>query len=242
MKHLLEKLLVRILPRVIYRSLGGLYGQFIRPKKSFSQYGEDLIIKHFFKSLNIHHGVYVDIGAFHPRWLSNTHLLHLEGWAGSAVDIDQDKIRLFEKVRPRCLGFVGAVAPGQMTKEVTIYKFQRLWSEIDTLSLADAEKYKLSFGINYDLSKVQTISINEILNKTYQIYGKINFINIDIEGLDEAILFDMDFQRFKPNLICFENNSSFGGSKEVQDLLLRKGYHHLFSSGGTHGYFTKGIS
>ena len=45
-------------------------------KISYSQFGEDLILSKYLKYKNIKKGKYLDIGAFHPRWSSNTHLLH----------------------------------------------------------------------------------------------------------------------------------------------------------------------
>ena len=60
--------------------------------KSYSQYGEDLIIYDFFK----HHfdikGNYLDIGAFHPKMISNTHILHTLGWRGTVIDLDDFKL------------------------------------------------------------------------------------------------------------------------------------------------------
>lgn len=239
MKRHLEALLVSLLPVTIYRTIGGIYGYIIPAKKSYSQYGEDLVIENFFKTIGRHTGVYVDVGAFHPRWLSNTHLLSQSGWSGSVVDIDEHKVALFQKTRNHCQGIVSAVFPRGEDKEAEVYRFRRLWSELDTLSLKDAQEYESRVGIKFDASKVSTISINEVLSKTVQRFGSVNFINIDIEGLDEAILMEINFMAYKPELICFENNEQFAGTDKVRGILLEKGYIHLFTSGGTHGYCLK---
>ena len=44
------------------------------PKKTYSMYGEDLIIQNFFKKKT--KGVYVDIGCYHPLDVSNTFLIY----------------------------------------------------------------------------------------------------------------------------------------------------------------------
>jgi hypothetical protein len=147
MKHFVEKIFVNTFPPMIYRFIGAIYGFIIAPKKSYSQYGEDLIIESFFKQLPNATRTYVDIGAFHPRWLSNTYRLSKSGWRGAAVDIDAHKIKLFEMIRKDCLGFIGAVAPGNVHSQMKVYRFRRLWSEIDTLSLEDAKKYEKNFNI-----------------------------------------------------------------------------------------------
>jgi len=41
-------------------------------KISYSQCGEDLIISHIIKSLSIQTPTYIDVGAHHPFYLSNT--------------------------------------------------------------------------------------------------------------------------------------------------------------------------
>ena len=241
MKRLLEQLLVKLFPTPVYRLIGCIYGYLMPAIISYSQYGEDLMIENFFKMYKKETGVYVDIGGFHPKWLSNTYRLYKKGWAGSAVDIDNYKIRLFELVRRNCLGFIGAVAPGQTSQEMTAYRFRRLWSEIDTLSIEDAKRYEKDFQIKFDPSKITTININEVLKKTTEKFGDVNFINIDIEGLDEAIIFEIDFNKYAPDLICFENNQSFMGSEKLKTFFTEKNYVHLFTSGGTHGYCKKAI-
>jgi len=235
-RHKIENLLVTVLPTFAYRLVGGLYGYLISPTKSYSQYGEDLMIRSYFADKEPNHGTYVDIGGFHPRWLSNTHLLARAGWSGVAVDIDAHKVRLFELMRSKCTGITAAVFPGGGSKEQSVYRFRRLWSEIDTLSLPDAQKYLQNTGIKFDADVVNVTDINSVLKQAMDIYGRVRFLNIDIEGLDEAILLEMDFNRFPVDLICFENNQYFGGSARVKDQLMAQGYSHLFSAGGTHGY------
>lgn len=236
LRHKIESVLVTLLPTFAYRLVGGLYGYFIRPTQSFSQYGEDLMIRSYFATRSPREGVYVDIGGFHPRWLSNTHLLAKAGWGGVVVDIDAHKIRLFELMRSKCTGITAAVFPGGGATEQSVYRFRRLWSEIDTLSLPDAQRYLKSTGITFDAASVKVTDINTVLQRAHESYGKVRFLNIDIEGLDEAILLELDFARFPVELICFENNQSFGGTEKVRALLQGQSYFHLFSAGGTHGY------
>ena len=64
--------------------------------KSYSQSGEDLIIRFIFESLKILKPNYLDIGAFKPFELSNTALFYENGCTGVLVEpnpdlfIDQD--------------------------------------------------------------------------------------------------------------------------------------------------------
>jgi len=68
---------------------------------SFSQFGEDIGLARWFDEFfQIQKGVYVDVGAFHPIHFSNTLLLHKKGRRGVSIDMNTEKIGLFESLRP----------------------------------------------------------------------------------------------------------------------------------------------
>jgi len=65
---------------------------------SFSFYAEDLLIYHLQPQQT---GFYVDVGAFHPRDLSNTFKLYLKGWRGITIEPNPDAAAAFQSFRPR---------------------------------------------------------------------------------------------------------------------------------------------
>jgi Methyltransferase FkbM domain len=227
-----KKLLKSVLPKRAVRALVFMRG--IRAKRvSYSQYGEDLIVSSYFDWKGIKSGVYVDIGAFHPTWLSNTHLLHASGWTGHVYDIDSTKVRAFTalrggRVNAQCLAVTPEPVEGA---SVSVYKFNKPWSELDTLSLEEAEARRLT-GESYRKETVAAVSINELLDKV----GKVHFLNIDIEGLDTSLLMAMNLSPLSPDVIVFEDNKNWGGSSEVAGKLEAAGYRHLFTSGPSIGY------
>ena len=83
--------------------------------------------------------------------------------------------------------------------------------------------------------KIPTIDINSLLNKL----PKINFLNIDIEGLDTKVVNAIDFDKFEIDVILFEDNENYGGQKKLINKLEDKGYFHLFTSGGSVCYALK---
>ena len=68
-------------------------------KISFSQSGEDLLIKFIFDSLGIKNPSYLDIGAHHPFKLSNTALFYMNGSRGINIEPDPDLFAEFIKFR-----------------------------------------------------------------------------------------------------------------------------------------------
>ena len=113
-------------------------------KKSFSQFGEDLIIHNFFKSIKYKGGKYLDIGGFHPKMISNTHLLHVNGWKGLVVDTLTAKLDLFKIKRGGNIEILNrAVVSNEEKKEkLDFYFFDKPFSEIDTLSYEFAKEKK----------------------------------------------------------------------------------------------------
>ena len=236
-KRFIRIILENILPNGFLKNAFGFFAIFVPPKKSYSQKGEDLIVHAFFGKRK--NGYYLDIGSFHPTWISNTHLFHKHGWKGTVVDIDQYKLDLFKLLRKTKVQILRAAVIPRKTKEnkINVYKFftKRGWSDVDTLDFKTAEKLKNNGRGEYLIEKIQTIDINSLLNKL----PKINFLNIDIEGLDTKVVNAIDFDKFEIDVILFEDNDYYGGQKKLIKKLEEKGYFHLFTSGGSVCYALK---
>lgn len=234
LKNGLIKFALAFLPTFVQRQIGVLYGFLKRPIRSYSLYGEDLVLLHLFNEVGIKQGTYVDIGCFHPKWISNTHMLSKNGWSGCAVDVDEQKTRLFKKYRPNCASVTAAVTGGDSGEIVKGYFFDRLYSEWDTLSETEALERKNRWGVDFEPRDINTININDVLNMIND--NVIDYINIDIEGIDEEIIHAIDFGKFRIHCIQFENNHFFKGSLAVQKKLLEAGFEHYATTGGTHCY------
>lgn len=223
--------LEKILPLGIMRGLFTIYGTIKPAKRSFSQKGEDIIVHAFFGRSN--KGFYLDIGSFHPRWISNTCLLHKAGWEGAAVDLDDYKLNIFKLLRGSKVRTIkSAVVPYKPQEPlVNVYKFfaKRGWSDVDTLDFEVAENLKKNGRGNYIIDKVSSIDINSLLEEL----PKVDFLNIDIEGLDTQVVGAIDLDKFKIDVILFEDNKNFGGEPNLVEKLIEKGYFHLFTSGGS---------
>jgi hypothetical protein len=236
MKKKLELILVRIFNLKTLNFIGYLYGQLKGRKRSFSQYGEDLIVSNFFESIGLKNdGFYIDIGAYHPVFISNTHLLHTKGWSGLCVDLCDEKLKWFKykrgsKVQTIC----AAISNGESDLKVPVFKHKRILSEIDTLNKQVALKNRTKLGYDFVEEELVSLNINDLLEKTNK---EIDFLNIDIEGIDHLVLGSIDFNRFKPKVILFEDNEHFGGSTEIINMLLNNGYKHLFTSGGSVAFY-----
>lgn len=184
--------------------------------------GEDLIIQNYLK--NINNGFYVDAGCYHPLHLSNTYLLHKRNWSGINIDISQFSIDLFNFLRPNDLNIYSAVS--NTDRDVTIY-FQKKISQLNTI-YKEISKKRMQGKIQEKNIKSQ--KLNTILNKSKFINRKIDFLNIDLEGADYEALQSLDFNIYRPKVICVEINDKDIIGSNIFNFLNNLKYKLVWSS------------
>ena len=184
--------------------------------------GEDLIIQNYLK--NINNGFYVDAGCYHPLHLSNTYLLHKKNWSGINIDISQFSIDLFNFLRPNDLNIYSAVS--NTDRDVTIY-FQKKISQLNTI-YKEISKKRMQGKIQEKNIKSQ--KLNTILNKSKFINRKIDFLNIDLEGADYEALQSLDFNIYRPKVICVEINDKDIFGSDIFNFLNNLKYELVWSS------------
>ncbi len=192
-------------------------------KTSYSQCGEDLLISFV---LELIHGKrlmrYLDIGANHPFHISNTALLYAAGGEGVLVEPDPYFASLLRSKRPRdCVLEYGVHFSGETHADFYIMDPPTL----NTFSKVEMERY---IGMGHQLKKVMQIELRNI-NIILEQAGPLDFMNVDVEGLDKAILEDVDWERFRPTCVCVESVSYETKQEpkkinEINELMHKKGY------------------
>ena len=99
---------------------------------SYSQEGEDLILKRLFDGQK--KGLYVDVGAHHPKRFSNTYLFYKMGWRGINIDAMPGSMEKFKEVRPEDINIEAAIS--DKDELLTYYIFNE--SALNTFSKAGA--------------------------------------------------------------------------------------------------------
>lgn len=170
-------------------------------RRSYAQCGEDMIIDFLFMWLGRNTISYLDIGANHPTWLSNTYHFYGQGDHGVLIEPDADLCRGLRKKRPkdRVLNLAVGVSGDD---KISMYVMTS--RTLNTLDKTQAEALQASGRERIEaVRNVRRQGINEILAEHFS-GSKPNFVSLDIEGLDFDILKAWDFNRFRPEVFCVE--------------------------------------
>ena len=193
---------------------------------SFSQEGEDLIIDRILKMKEIKYQniFFLDIGSGHPIKYSNTFYFYLRGSKGICVDAFEKNVKLHKLLRPKDKSF--NLILGDDNKLIDYYVFSQ--PELNTISkkrVNDLKEYNIS---PLHSEKKQQIITNDFFSKKIEEdIKKINLFSIDIEGAELDVLNSIDWERFKPEIICIEiilKNFDQLYENEVYKILKFNGY------------------
>ncbi|CAN5375694.1 hypothetical protein BH20VER3_BH20VER3_02520 [soil metagenome] len=219
----------RLLPGVrhaIYkvRERLGLVRQPCYHTMAYSQEGEDLILQRTFGSQAS--GFYVDIGAHHPQRFSNTYLLYKSGWRGINVDAAPGSMNIFRKERPRDINLELAIGEGECSSR-TFYIFNE-----PALNTFDAELAQSRTGNEFKgtiLSKqgVAIRSLEAVLREYLPPGTTIDFLTVDVEGLDLEVLRSNNWKQYRPRYVlaeCYGIPMSALPEDGIYQYMLSQGY------------------
>lgn len=166
----------------------------------YSQYGEDDVMFDFMPKKDF--GLYIDIGAGKPVELSNTYLLYTMGWRGLLVEPSPILIPQIKEVRPTDVLYEGAI----LDYDGQVDMVSKDWYGVTEKSQL---YYSTKFNIienNHELLRWQVpcMTFKKLL-ETYPDFLKADFVSIDVEANEDAVLSTVDFNVFSPELICIES-------------------------------------
>lgn len=166
---------------------------------SYSQEGEDIVLKRIFENKI---GFYIDVGAHHPKRFSNTHLFYKKGWKGINIDALPGSMKLFNKMRPRDINLEIGVAEAEDVLNYYVFNEPALNTFSEELSNGIIDKFKNQYFIK-KVIKVKVKRLDKILDSYLQ-NNEIDFLNIDVEGLDYDVLKSNNWSKYRPKCVLVE--------------------------------------
>lgn len=164
---------------------------------SFSQEGEDSLLMRIFNAKP--DGFYVDVGAHDPQRFSNSYSFYRRGWKGINIDPLPGSKAKFDLQRPRDINLEMGVSSRK--GKMLYYSFSE--PALNTFDSITANTYashsKLLAEINIEVSPLR-----DILGVYLPPGVSIDFLSIDVEGLDLDVLRSNDWARFRPRFVLTE--------------------------------------
>jgi FkbM family methyltransferase len=173
-----------------------------------SQFGEDAILLSYFRArcwrdtgrLELPStGFYIDVGAHHPSFISNTWSFYNYGWSGINVEPTPGAIDEFAKLRPRDINLPIAIAATDGT--ATLYFYGHGVDVNNTLVRENVDRDKIPKKVT-----VETMRLDSLLNTYLPPQTTIDFMSVDAEGLDLEVLQSNDWTRYRPELVVAEHH------------------------------------
>lgn len=193
---------------------------------AYSQEGEDLVLWRFFGGKSS--GFYVDVGAHHPIRFSNTFLFYRKGWRGINIDAMPGSMKEFTRIRRADKNIEAAISDTEQELDFFVFNDPAL----NTFSPDVAKTYeKIPHFKVISKKKIRTTTLAEILEKELPPGQKIDFLSIDVEGLDENVLRSNNWKKFKPRVVLVEllNSRIDQIENNVAYLILREKGYRLFA-------------
>lgn len=166
---------------------------------SWSQSGEDRVLCKLLKNKV---GFFVDVGAHHPKRFSNTFLFYNRGWRGINIDAMPGSMSLFNKVRPRDINLEMGIGERQEKLDYFVFNEPALNGFSKDLSIKRSEMdspYRIKSVI-----EVEVLPLRQVLDNYLPTDQVIDFMSIDVEGLDFQVLKSNDWSKYRPKYVLVE--------------------------------------
>lgn len=234
----MKSFIKKYLPNNLLDFSKNIMPSFFYRKISYSQSGEDIIVEFLLDILVNNKPInYCDIGANSPWKISNTAKFYKKNklnYTGVLVEPDPLLYKYLKLKRPNDIILNKGVSLASSNNEIlNFFVFDS--KTLNTFSEEEAKKYiQLGYKLTATLD-VEVISINYIFENYFK-EKELHFLSIDIEGLDYEIISDIEFEKFKPLIICietisFETSGIAKKDERIIDFLKTKGYHEFAFTG-----------
>ncbi len=191
-------------------------------KLSYAQFGEDLVAASLFYSIHVTHPTYLDIGAYRPIKSNNTYLFYRRGARGVLVEPNVALTEELRRERPEDKVLVAGI--GIDDTPAADYYVMNI-DELNTFDKGQAEHLERAGQKILHVVKMPLVNINRVIADHFG-GAAPDYLSIDIEGMDYAVLKTLDYARFRPKVICAETliTTTLKHNPDTVKLLNEKGY------------------
>jgi len=172
-------------------------------------------------------GVCVDVGAYDPLWISNSHIFELAGWDTYCIEPNPACIPKLKRYRKNV---IECACSDENIEEGILFLFKADGGGPTGSNQNGAGSglidHRLGVSGDFHINifdgevKVRVRTLDWLMeNEIHQ--SKIDFLSIDVERNEMSVLRGTDLDRWSPKVICIENLDS---EQDIPDYLLERGY------------------
>ena len=178
------------------------------------QYGQDVLVDRLLNGKRA--GVFVELGAYDPIYLSNTYFLEMKrGWSGLLVEAQPDRKQVLERYRPNSI--VESCAISDEEKEISFTVADSISGMEDAMA---PQHVKRVADMKSASIRLKTVTLQSLLDK-HNLH-RIDYFSLDVEGAELQVLRSIDFSKVRIDLLTVEIDYA----ERMQDI-----YEHLASRG-----------
>jgi FkbM family methyltransferase len=166
---------------------------------AYSQDGEDMILRRLFERQKS--GFYVDVGAHHPYRFSNTCYFYRRGWRGINIDPNPEAIAAFCRSRPSDINICVGVSDASVNLSFHFFNEPALNTFDSDLA---AERVRSHEYYLLETRSIPVRRLDDLLAEYLRADQQIDFLSIDVEGVDLSVLRSNDWDRFRPRILLVE--------------------------------------
>jgi len=195
----MTRFLKRLVPPRVRAMLFPLRQRFADPfaNRSYSQEGEDMVLRRLFERQPT--GFYVDVGAHHPQRFSNTNYFYRRGWRGVNVDATPGVKAQFDRFRPRDITVEAAISKDG--RELTLRRYSD--GALNSLGEGGAPAEQSGYTV-VEERKLATRRLADVLRQHLPAGQAIDFMSVDVEGMDLEVLEGNDWSAYRPRNLLVE--------------------------------------
>lgn len=189
-----------------------------------SQFGEDLVLWHLFAGRR--DGFFIEVGAYDGYTYSVTHAFEQAGWTGLLVEPLPERFEACRSRRPRSRVVNAALSTRGSSGTATFHHIASSKAHYEASSYLDAgtQRRRPMRPPKGDVRTV-TVPLTTMDDLLAGHAGPIDFVVLDVEGHELALLDGFDLDRFKPAVFMVEDQS-MGRDLALHDYLAARGYEH----------------